>query len=65
MLLTLVDSIHGSYVIKMYEGEYNMLQQATHPFLLMERTFHVSMVQLCGSLTIPYTVKLHLKISNS
>jgi hypothetical protein len=53
MLLTLVDVIHGSWVIK----TYNMLQQPTRPLLLMERTLHVSMVQLFGSLTIPYTVK--------
>jgi len=62
MLLTLVDTIHGSYVIKMYKGEYNMLQQPTCPLLLMERTLHVSMLQLCESLTNPYTVKIHLKV---
>jgi len=27
---------------------YNMLQQPTCPLLLIERTLHVSMVQLCG-----------------
>jgi len=34
-----------------------MLQQPTRPLLLVERTLHVRMVQLFGSLTIPYTVK--------
>jgi len=36
---------------------YDMLQQPTCPLLLMERTLHVSMAQLCGSLIIPYSVK--------
>jgi hypothetical protein len=57
MSLTLVDAINGSWVIK----TYNMLQQPTRPLLLMESTLHVSTVQLCGSLTIPYMVKIHLK----
>jgi hypothetical protein len=43
---------------------YNMLQQPTCPLLLMERTLHVSMVQLFGSLTIPYPVQIHLKRSH-